>query len=96
MWRLTEQAQALVHQLHILLTSTSSVGTAKREEHILVLLERITSRGEPAAVCSVARCLFEASSQIKTTASQSIQHLLSLVSPEQLIYLSGVVGSCWP
>src|SRR5262245_23679154 len=95
MWRLSEQTQALVQQLHDLLSSTSWFGKAKREENIIVLLDRITSQGEPAAACSVARCLFESSQQIKTTASQSIHRLLSLVSPDQLIHLSGVVGWSW-
>ena len=95
MWRLTEQAQAFVQQLHDLLSSTSWLGKAKRDENILVLLDRIKSQGEPAAVCSVARCLFKSSQQIKTTASRSIHHLLSLVPPDQLIHLSGVVGRSW-
>src|SRR5262245_48722243 len=91
MWRLSEQAQALVQQLHDLLSSTSWFGRAKREENIVVLLDRIKSQGEPAAVCTVARCLFESSQQIKVTASRTVHHLLSLVSPDQLIHLGGVI-----
>jgi HEAT repeat protein len=95
MWRLSEQAQALVKQLHDLLSSTSWFGRAKREESIIALLDKIKGQGEPAAVCSVARCLFESSQEIRTKASRSIHHLLSLVSPDQLLHLSGVVGWSW-
>lgn len=94
MWKLSEQARALVQQLHELLSSTSWFGRAQREENIIVLLDRISNQGEPGAVCSVARCLFE-SPQVKTTASRSIHHLLSLVSPDQLVHLSGVIGRSW-
>ncbi len=95
MWRLTEQAQALVQQLHNLLSSTSSLGKAKREEKIIALLGQITSQGEIAAICAISWCLFESSPPIKTTASQSIHRLLSLVSLDRLIHLSGVVGRSW-
>ncbi len=95
MWRLSEHAQALVQQLHDLLSSASWFGKAKREENILVVLDQINLQGEPAAVCSIARCLFERSQQIKTAASRTIHHLLSLVSPDQLTHLSGVVGWSW-
>jgi len=95
MWRLSEQAQVLVQQLHESLSSTSWFGRAKREDGIVAVLDRITSQGEPAAVCSVARCLFESSQPIRTKASQTIHRLLSLVSPDQLLHLSGVVGWSW-
>jgi hypothetical protein len=44
MWRLSEQAQALLQQLHDLLSATSRVERAKRKESIIVLLDRITSQ----------------------------------------------------
>lgn len=84
-----------MQHLHVLLSSTSWFGRAKREESIVALLERIASHGEPAAVWSVARCLFESSQQIKIRASRTTDHLLSLVSPDQLLHLSGVVGWSW-
>jgi HEAT repeat protein len=95
MWRLSEQAQALLQQLHDLLSSAAWFRKAKREEGILAVLDQIKRQGEPAAVCSVALCLFESSQQIKTVASRTIHYLLSLVSPDQLIHLSGVVGWSW-
>jgi HEAT repeat protein len=95
MWRLSEQVQALVQQLHDLLSSTSWFGRAKREECIIALLDQIKGQGEPAAVFSVVRCLFESSQEIRTKASRTIHHLLSLVSPDQLLHLSGVVGWSW-
>jgi HEAT repeat protein len=95
MWRLSEQAQALVHQLHDLLSSTSWFGRKKREESMIALLDQIKGQGEPAAVCSVARCLFESSQEIRTKAARTIHQLLSLVSPDQLLHLSGVVGWSW-
>jgi HEAT repeat protein len=95
MWRLSEQTQHLVQELHDLLSSNSWFGKAKREASILVLLDQIRDHGEPAAVSTVARCLFEPSQQIKIAASRTIQRLLCLVSPEQLIHLSGVIGWSW-
>src|SRR5688572_21414495 len=82
MWRLSEQAQALMQQLHDLLSSTSWFGRAKREESIIALLDQIKGQGEPAAICSVARCLFESYREVTTKASRTIHHLLSLVSPD--------------
>jgi HEAT repeat protein len=95
MWRLSEQAQVLVQQLHDLLSSTSWFGRAKRKESIIALLDQIKGQGEPAAVCSVAQCLFESLQEIRTKAARTIHHLLSLVSPDQLLHLSGVVGWSW-
>ena len=95
MWRLSEQAQALVQQLHDLLSSTSWFGTAKREGSIIAILDQIKRQGEPAAVCSVARCRFESSQKIRKKASRIIHHLLSLISPDQLLHLSGVMGWSW-
>lgn len=95
MWRLSEQAQALVQQLQNILSSTSWFGRTKRKESIFAVLDGIADQREPAAVCSVARCLFESSQQIRTRASRTIQHLLSRVSPDQLLHLSGVVGWSW-
>jgi HEAT repeat protein len=91
MLRLSEQAQALVQQLYDWPSSTLWFG-AKSEENIIALLDQIKGRGEAAAICSVARCLFDSSQRIRTKASRTIQHLLDLVSPDQLLHLSGVVG----
>src|SRR4029077_12879535 len=68
---------------------------AGREGSIIAILDQIKRQGEPAAVCSVARCLFESSQEIRTKASRTIHHLLSLVSPDQLLHLSSVVGWSW-
>ena len=38
MWSLSERAQALVQQLHDLLSSTSWVGSAKREGNVIAFL----------------------------------------------------------
>ncbi|HJT33992.1 MAG TPA: hypothetical protein VJ783_18245 [Pirellulales bacterium] len=92
MWRLSERAQACVQKLHGLLSSTSWSRPWQRENDIVALLERIKDREEPAAVCAVAQCLFEPSQRIKTAASQTIRHLLSLVSPDQLTHLDDAVG----
>lgn len=95
MWRPSERAQACVQELHGLLSSVSWSRPWQRENDIVALLERINDREEPAAVCAVARCLFEPSQRIKTAASQTIRHLLSLVSPDQLTHLDDAVGgSC--
>jgi HEAT repeat protein len=61
----------------------------------VAILQQIKAQGEPAAILWVARCLFESSDKITTTASQTIHRLLSLVSPDQLIHLCDVIGCSW-
>lgn len=95
MWRLSEQTQTLVQQLHDVLSSNWWLLRPGREERIVALLEQIKERGEAAAFCIVARCLFESPKQIKTSASRTIHHLLSLVSPDRLIQLSNTIGRPW-
>lgn len=95
MWKLSEPTQASLQQLHDLLSTTRWFGKAKREQAIVALLDRIASQGEPAAVSSAARCLFESSREIRSAASRTIDRLLAVVAPDQLLHLSGVVGSSW-
>jgi HEAT repeat protein len=95
MWKLSEHAQASVQQLHDSLSSRSWFGKAKREEAIINLLGQIGVQGEPAAIPTVARCLFSPSNQVRLVASRTIHRLLSVVSPDQLIHLSGVIGWSW-
>ncbi len=93
--RLTEQSRALVQQLHELLSSTSWFGRTRHDQRVVYLLDQIRNQGEPATIGLAAKCLFESSLQIKIAASQTIHELLSRFSPEQLIQLSGVLGSSW-
>lgn len=93
MWNISEQTQGLVQQLNTLLSS--GWWSLSREEQIIQVLELIKDQGEPAAVVSVARCLFDSHERIATAASRALQHLLSLVSPDQLIHLSDVIGWSW-
>jgi HEAT repeat protein len=92
MWKLSEQAEGLAHELHTLLLSTSWFGSAKRYARIVSLLDQIN---EVAALPIVARCLFSSSQAVRNAASRSIHRLLSQVSSEQLIQLSGVIGRSW-
>lgn len=95
MWMLSGQAQVLVRQLYEVRSSTWRLLRPSREERIIAILERLKEHGELAAAVSVAGCLFESSERIKTTASRTLYHLLSLVSPDQLIHLSGGIGWSW-
>jgi HEAT repeat protein len=95
MWKLSEHAQVLVQQLQDSLSSRPWVGKARHEEAIINLLDQIGLQGEPAAIPTLARCLFFTSNQLKLAASRTIHRLLSLVSPEQLTHLSGVIGWSW-
>src|SRR6266446_4524067 len=95
MWKLSEYAQALVQQLHDLLSSRSWFGKTKREERIMNLLDQIGVQGEPAAISTVARCLFFPSTRVKIAASRTIHQLLSVVPSDQLIHLSGAIGWSW-
>jgi hypothetical protein len=92
MWKLSEHTQALLQQLHDLLSSTAWFAKAKREESILNLLDQIGVQEGPAAIPSVARCLFSTSQRVRITASRIVHRLLSGLSPDQFIQLSGRLG----
>lgn len=94
MWTRSEKTQ-LLQQLYDVLSSNSRLPSQGREERILALLAQINDRGEPEAIYAVAQCLFEPPTQIKTIASRTIQRLLSLVSPDQLIDLSDAIRWSW-
>jgi HEAT repeat protein len=85
----------LVQQLHDAFSFRSWFGNAKREKAIINILGQIGAQGEPAAIPTVARCLFSPANQVRLVASRTIHGLLAVVSPDQLIHLSGVIGWSW-
>jgi hypothetical protein len=94
-WKLSEDVQALIQRLYEQLRDQSSLAGLDREETVVDLLDRIGAAEEPAAISSAAAWLFDPSHKVKLIASRAIRRLLSRVSPDQLMHLSGTLGSSW-